>query len=272
MLDKNVIGLRYSHRNYFSETPSSVTEQNGTVTNQYLNSIEIFGRFNLNKRIQLSVFLPVSFIKQTTESATQKAAGLGDMSFLLQYNLVNPLKYNSSKFKHRLQLGIGTKLPSGEFKMNADDMFNTTLQLGTGSVDFLTNAVYVFRFKNFGVNTNASYKLNTTNTKGYRFGDKIQAGTNYFYVFNVKKVQLMPSVGLHYEYQFSHKKDGETLGNTGGYFLTTSVGFDIYYKQFAFSSSVSPALMNHLNWQGENKNKFNLEAGVFFNFLTNKKQ
>lgn len=271
-LHKHVLGLRYTHRNYFSETHSLNPELDGTVTNQYLNSLEIFGRFNLRERLQLSVFMPVSFISQNAKGITAKAAGLGDMSLLLQYNLLNPLTCNGKKSKHQLRLGIGTKLPTGEFRIDANDLFGTNLQLGTGSIDFIGNAIYTFRFKNFGFNTSVSYKLNTSNTKGYCFGDKLQTGMNFFYVFDVKEIQFMPTVGLNYEHQFSNKKEGRTLSFTGGDFLTTAVGFDVYYKQFAFSSSVSPALMNHLNWNGENKNRFNLELGVFYNFSTNQKQ
>ena len=271
-LNKHITGVRYTYKNYFSETHSLNPELDGTITNQYLNSLEIFGRFNLKERLQLSVFMPVSFIRQSTsKGATDKTAGLGDMSFLLQYNLLNPLKCDGKKAKHQLRLGLGTKLPTGEFNMTANDLFSTNLQLGTGSIDFISNVIYTFRFNGFGFNTSASYKFNTINNKGYRFGDKAQTGMSLFYVFDVKEVQLMPNIGLNYEHQFSNKKDGRNLGFTGGDFLSASVGFDVYYKQFAFSSSVSPAVMNKLNWNGENKNKFGIEAGVFYNFSTNTK-
>ncbi len=269
-LNRHVIGLRYTHRNYFSETHSLNPVLDGTKTNQYLNSIELFGRFNLKERLQLSVFMPVNFIRQSSKGVTEKAAGLGDASLLLQYNVLDPLRCNGKKTKHQLRLGVGTKLPTGEFSMTERDMFNTNLQLGTGSIDFLVSAVYTFRFNNFGFNTSASYKLNTTNNKGYRFGDKIQAGLNFFYVFDITEVRLMPTAGINYEHQFSNKKDKRTLEFTGGDFITTAVGFDVYYKQFAFSSSVAPAVMNRLNWTGENKNKFNLEAGIFYNFSITK--
>lgn len=270
-LDKHIIGLRYTHRNYYSETYSLNPELNGQVTNQYMNSLELFGRFNVAKRLQLSTFMPVNFVLQKSATGNEHAAGLGDMSFLLQYNVFNPALCNGKKYKQQLRLGIGTKLPSGQFVMNKDDLFSTNLQLGTGSIDFLFNAVYTYRYNSFGLNTTAAYKLNTVNNKSYRFGDKIQAGANFFYVFDVKDFQLMPMAGINYEHQASNKKEGRLLDYTGGDYLTTPVGFDIYYKQFAFSSTVSPAIMNRLNWTGENKNKFNIEVGVFYIFSTKTK-
>lgn len=270
-LDKHVMGLRYTHRTYFSETRSLNPELNGKVTNQYMNSVELFGRFNIYKRLQLSVFIPVNFISQhDTKGGAEKSTGMGDMSFLLQYNVLNPLKCNGKKWKQQLRLGAGFKLPSGEFKMGSDQMFATSLQLGTGSVDFIANAIYTFRLKGFGLNAGAGYKFNTTNPAGYRFGDKVQANANFFYVFDVKTLQVMPLVGFNYERQFFNRKNSRALNFTGGDFLTASVGLDVYYKQFAFSSTFSPAVMNRLNWNGENKNKFNVEAGVFYNFSTSK--
>lgn len=270
-LDKHVIGLRYTHRTYFSETHSLNPELDGKVTNQRINSVELFGRFNIYKRLQLSVFIPVNFISQhDTKGGTEKTAGPGDMSFLFQYNLLNPLKCNGKKWKQQLRLGAGFKLPVGEFKMGIDQMFATSLQLGTGSVDFITNAIYTFRLNGFGLNAGAGYKFNTANTQGYRFGDKVQSNASVFYVFDIKSVQLMPLVGVNYEHQFYNRKKGRALSFTGGDFLTAAVGLDVYYKQFACSATFSPAVMNRLNWNGENKNKFNVEAGVFYNFSTSK--
>jgi len=270
-LNKHIIGLRYTHRNFYSETRSINPGLDGQITNQYMNSLEIFGRFNVYERLQLSVFLPVNIISQRAANGNTNAAGPGDISLLLQYNVLNPMLCTGKTTKHQLRLGLGTKLPSGDFKMDANDLFSTNLQLGTGSVDFLANAIYTLRYKSFGFNATASYKLNTPNTRGYRFGDRAQAGLSFFYIFEVKDIQLMPTAGLNFEHQFENKMKGRLLDYTGGDFVNTAVGIDIYYKQFAFSSSVSPAVVNRLNWHGENRNRLNIEAGIFYNFSTPKK-
>lgn len=270
-LNKHIIGLRYTHRNFYSQTRSINPGLDGQVTDQYMNSLEIFGRFNVYERLQLSVFLPVNIISQQAASGKTSAAGAGDISLLLQYNVLNPMLCTGKVTKHQLRLGLGTKLPSGEFKMDANDLFSTNLQLGTGSIDFLANAIYTMRYKSFGFNASASYKLNTPNTREYRFGDRAQAGLSLFYIFEIKDVQLMPVAGINYEHQFENKMKGRLLDYTGGDYVNTLVGFDVYYKQFAFSSSVSPAVVNRLNWHGENRNRLNIEAGIFYNFSTNKK-
>lgn len=270
-LNRHVIGTRYTYRNFYNKTSSLNPDLDGQVTNQHQNSIELFGRFNLTSRLQLSVFLPFSFILQESAGETKNSNGLGDMSFLLQYNLLNPMLCTGKSTKHQIRLGAGTKLPSGNFQMGKNDLFYTNLQLGSGSVDFLANVVYTLRYKNLGFNTIVAYRFNTINPQQYRFGDKTQAGTNMFYIIQMNELQLMPSVGFSYEHQSINGYKEKPLTYTGGDFLTALIGFDVYYKNFAFSSAFTPALMNHLNWSGENKNKFNIEAGVFYNFSTKNK-
>lgn len=271
-LNRHVIGLRYTFKNYYSVARSLNPELDGDVTRQHLHTTELFGRFNMTNRLQLSVFVPVNYITQHTAEEKTNAHGLGDISFLLQYNLINPLRCTGRNDKHQLRLGIGSKLPSGDFRMSDKDLFLTNLQLGTGSVDFISSVIYTFRIKGWGVNTAVAYKLNTVNPQHYRFGDRLQAGINAFYVFETNQgLQLMPSIALNYEYQLHNRHKGKLLTFTGGQFLNASVGFDIYYKRFAFSSAFSPALMNQLNWSGENRNRFNFEAGVFYNFSTQTK-
>jgi hypothetical protein len=270
-LNKHVLGVRYTYRGYRAVTNSLNPELDGNVTNQQLHILELFGRFNIYERLQLSVFLPYNYIVQGSRLGGSRTDGLGDMSFLLQYNILNPLLCTGRRDKHQLRLGVGVKVPSGQFKMDVNDMFKTNLQLGTGSVDFPFNAIYTFRYQGFGFNAVAAYKLNTTNPQAYRFGDKLQGALSLFYVKYIKQVQLMPSIGFNYEHQFENRLKGELLSYTGGDFATILLGFDVYYKAFAFSSSFSPAVMNRLNWSGENRNRFNFEAGVFYNFSTKTK-
>ncbi len=271
-VNQNVLGLRYSYRSYNSKTHVMHESHHMTLpVREQLNSLQIFGRFNVAKHLQLSVSIPVDFIEQHAESFNHKTAGFGDIRLLLHYNLLDKENCSRKKTKHKLQIGAGTKLPSGAFKMHESDQMTTNLQPGTGSIDFMANAIYIFRFVNFGFSTNAFYQLNTTNPQGYRFGDKVQTGISFFYVVNTtKSIQFMPSVGFNYIHQLSNSYMKSQLSGTSGYFLTASAGFDVYYKQFAFSSSFSPALMNSPDGLGGNKNKFNFEAGVFYNFSITK--
>ena len=270
-LEKHVIGARYYYKTFYSVYPHSLNpELSNSRTEEQLHTMELFGRFNIAKRLQLSIFLPVNIISQTDRKGDSRSAGLGDMSFMLQYGLLDPLRCNGKTSKHQLRLGAGVKLPSGQFSMTAANMFATSLQLGTGSVDFLFNGIYTYRFKQFGFNLTAAYRLNTANPYQYKFGDRVQSGASFFYVIPVKALSIMPQIGINYDHGFFNHSKKEKLSYTGGDFLTATAGLDIYYKSIAFTTAFTPALVNRLNWSGELRQKYFFEVGVFYNFQTKK--
>src|SRR5688572_8347479 len=169
-LDKHVIGLRYSYASYNTtithlfvhkmggkDMIMTGADEEGIAT---MNTVDVFGRFNIHKGLQLSVFLPVHVLSQKTADQLQRSSGLGDMSFLLQYAVLDPQKCNGKTSKHQLRLGAGLKLPSGQFSMKPDIRIPSELQLGTGSIDFIFNAIYTYRYKKFGLNASSAYKLN----------------------------------------------------------------------------------------------------------------
>jgi hypothetical protein len=151
--------------------------------------------------------------------------------------------------------------------MTQDGMFTTDLQMGTGSVDFLFNAVYTYRYKKFGFNILSSYKLNTVNPQDFRFGDKVKAGANLFYVFNITKaLSIMPIAGSNFEHDAYNAYKGAKLNYTGGEYLTATAGFDVYFKHLAWSTSISPVLMSISNWEGEPVPKLSFDTGLYYNF------
>lgn len=266
-LNKHVLGARYTFRQFHSIYPKSFNpELSGMVTSENIQTLEVFGRFNVSKQLQLSVFLPFSTIHQNSPHKNNRVTGLGDMVFILQYQLFHPKRCDDSKDKHQLRLGFGAKLPSGEFLMNEDRMFATSLQLGTGSVDFIQNLIYTYRNKQFGMNTSLAYRANLVNPAGYRFGNRLQWSTAFFYVISSKTIQIMPQLGFNYDYAFFNVRNGKALTYTGGHFVNAVAGLDIYFKRVAVTAAFTPALLNKLNWSGENRHRFNAELGVFYNF------
>lgn len=266
-LNRHVLGVRYTFRQFHSVYPKSFNpELSGMVTAENSQTAELFGRFNVAKQWQLSVFLPVTSIHQSSLQKGNRATGLGDMVFMLHYQLIYPKHCGDNTNRHQLRIGFGAKLPSGEFLMKEDRMFATSLQLGTGSVDFIQNIIYTYRYKQFGVNSSLAYRANTVNPAGYRFGDRVQWSNALFYVVDIKNIQLMPQLGVNYDYAFFNVRKGKALIYTGGHFVNCTAGLDIYFKRIAVSTAFTPAILNKLNWSGENRHRFNVELGVFYNF------
>jgi hypothetical protein len=279
-LEQHVVGARYSFSNFHTTTYSSMDmmmtngEQMsmmgpGLPTVEKMNTVELFGRVQLPKRFQLSVFLPVHILSEKTESSFQRTAGLGDASLLLQYAVFDPNKCNGKVSKHQLKFGGGIKVPTGQFKMTSDGLYTTDLQMGTGSVDFLMSAMYTYRYNKFGFNLLSTYKKNLVNKEQFRFGDKLREGLNAFYVLTpVKGLTITPNVGANYDHVFYNVIQKQKLTYTGGEYISASAGIDVYYKNFLFSTSVSPMLLSLLNWSGEPYQVLSYEVGVYYSFPT----
>ena len=62
------------------------------------------------------------------------------------------------------------------------------------------NIMYDLRIQDFGVNTTASYKINTANRDDYRYGNKLSSTIQAYYKVRVKnKFTIAPNAGLAYE-------------------------------------------------------------------------
>lgn len=276
-LDKHIIGINYSYSLYNTTTYPGMTMTMpgmdmtmfgpGVPTKGTMNTLQLFGRFNLPKRFQIAVSLPVHFLREQSDASTDRSAGLGDASVMAMYSVFSPTKFMGKKSKHQLRIGIGVKAPTGKFSMTSDGLFTTDLQLGTGSVDFLFNVNYTYRIQRFGFNISSSYKKNLANKDHYQFGDNLGEGLNAFYVCKLPKgFTLTPKVGATYNHMFYNVYDKEKLTGTGGEVLRATAGFDLYYKHFAFSTSMAPVLLSITNWEGESIPILSYEAGFFYSF------
>lgn len=267
-LEKHIIGLNYSYSSYNTTTySSSDLTGDGIAAKGISNTLQLYGRFNLPKRFQISVSVPVHFLKESSYLTRTHSIGLGDMSAMAFYSVLNPVKFIGKKNKHQLRLGAGIKAPTGKFSMNPDGLFTTDLQLGTGSVDFLFNVNYTYRYRQLGLNATSSYRKNLVNSDHYQFGDNVAAGVSLFYVFNVHDVvTITPKAGATYNHMFYNVYNKMVLTGTGGDALRATAGIDIYYKNFVFSSSVAPVLITVNNWQGESVPVLSYEAGVYYCF------
>lgn len=159
--------------------------------------------------------------------------GLGDVVLLAQYQaLTEGKKLAAKKLQQRLVLGAGIKLPTGKFnEIGYDGQLRPDMQNGSGSVDFIATTNYILRSKKWGVTTMVTYKMNTANRNGYRFANSLNIDLRGFWFKEFKRVAIAPSTGLWLEQAGTNldpNADAETYQPTGGAFLFSSVGFDLY--------------------------------------------
>jgi len=240
-------GIRYRVKNYESHLNSSFFR-----AQENFQTTELWARFYPIKRTQVMVFVPYNWNTQTlyrTETP-QQISGLGDVSALVHYNVFNTF-WDSTlhKIDQTLMIGGGVKAPTGKFRYVEDgtEVANANFQLGTGSVDFMLNAIYNVRYNKWGANLDATYKINTQNTNQYRFANRMSGSISVFRTLALSSLTLMPNAGVYVEHFGYDTKNGNKNTFTGGTLSTANAGLELYYKKISAGITYQTPLYQQLS-------------------------
>lgn len=262
-VQQSLLGVRYSYKQYYSVYPESLNpELSGSKANEYMHTVDISGRFRVHPRVQLMFNLPYSFLMRTDANSISYQNGFNDMQFNTQIAIVKPSC--NKPLMHFWNVGGGIKLPLGKFTMDANRLFTTSLQLGTGSVDFNVHSNYNLQAQKWSVNWLSAARLNTANPQGYRFGHRLQNTLTVFYKISSKKTTVMPHAGLATDIALFNRLNGVKQTYTGGIYVSGVAGLDVLHNKWSLSLVTYPALLNHLNWSGEMRNRVNAELGFYY--------
>jgi hypothetical protein len=220
-------------------------ERTPLTSDESYRSIEAWGAWNFGSRWRVMAILPYNFNNRALENGSLKGQkeGLGDVVGILNYKLFESriTTSNSKMLAHSLWVGAGVKAPTGKYEHGEQLMPDSpnNFQLGSGSTDFLVNAAYDIRLMDFGVNLNASYKLNTKNRYDYRYGNKFTGNLLTYYKFNIKqKVRIAPNIGLLYETQTSDVLYNRyEVYQSGGNLLSNVLGVEVNVGAFSFGAN-----------------------------------
>ena len=228
------VGLRYRQVSFDSHLTSQLLR-----TQETFQTAELWGRFYPFKKTQFMFFVPFSVNSQTMVQSGDKASikGVGDITLLGHYNILNTFWDSTAHaITHSIMLGGGLKLPTGKYQFDAQsvaEVANANFQLGTGSVDFMANVIHTIRYKDWGLNTNLTYKMNTSNKNQYRFGNRFTATSSVFRTITIGELTLLPNAGLYYEHSAQNQQNNQPNSLTGGDLLAVSTGIEGYFKQFS---------------------------------------
>jgi hypothetical protein len=255
-------GFRYHFADYHTQLADDITQH----SNNYYNSIELRGGFNVGKNVRIMAFVPYYINKQIDDDGTTKTNGIGDISVMAQYKLWHSITQlsNNKAIKQELWIGGGIKLPTGIFNVNLADS-STTLsdinaQLGTGSTDFLLNGQYSLQYGRLGLNVSANYKLNTENSDKYKYGNKFSTNIIAFYHLGSSHLVISPNVGFGYENTDINKqrvdKVKQTVPFTGSHLVTAIAGVELNFKTIGFGVNVQlPASQDFADGQTQLRSK-----------------
>ncbi|MCC5943416.1 MAG: hypothetical protein JJT94_00660 [Bernardetiaceae bacterium] len=229
---KNFIGLRYRMASYDSHLGMSEVFR----TREHFQTVEAMARFYPHKKVQVIAFLPYHINKQETSGKNLYQQGIGDAVILANYEVFSNKNDTTKTLKQEVRLGGGLKLATGSFDFDEGDysqVANPNFQLGTGSYDFLLNYLHTLRLNDWGVQADVNYKINTSNSRDYRFGNRFSGNLMLFNVQRISSFELMFFGGGYYEHSEKDTERGIANSNTGGYLMAANAGVKAYYKQFS---------------------------------------
>lgn len=250
------IGLRYQYHSFNTRLTDDPTQ----FSKDFYQTVEVWGGFSLTKRLQVMAFIPYNINHQVSDEGTSNLGGFGDMAVLLNYKIWDhSSKSAKGSITQEFWIGGGLKLPTGRFEIEPGDpdlASMANMQRGSGSSDVLLNAQYNLRAGNWGLTTNAGYKINTANKDEYKFGNKFSANSFVYRSFQAGHTSISPNLGLLYEHNGASELNNAKINLTGGSLLQAAAGVEFGFKKVAVGFNTQlPVSQNFAEGQTHSKVK-----------------
>ncbi|WP_153799933.1 transporter [Foetidibacter luteolus] len=247
--NQKILGLRYRYNTLRTHIGAGGTTTYLTTEETY-RTAELWGGWTIHQKFRIMGYLPVNFNQKHNQGTTYNKSGIGDAGVQGFYQLLNTRKTVGHKLVvQSLWVGAGVKLPTGSYDNleKSDTETANTFQLGTGSTDVTLNAMYDLRIQDAGINTSASYKVNTANKYDYRYGNKLSFNLQAYYKLRVKDLfTVAPNAGLQYEKAALDDDAGVKMDVSGGRLLLGTLGAELLFKKVAAGANFQTPLSQNL--------------------------
>ncbi|HMU02419.1 MAG TPA: hypothetical protein PJ990_02305 [Saprospiraceae bacterium] len=244
---KHFLGVRYGTKSFQTLHSPVFSADKLTTSNELFQNLDLWGRIVLSERIQMFGFIPYNSIVKRENGEIFNQNGLGDISLIAMYAIINQRKSSSLAVIQNLQVGGGIKLPSGSHDViTSDGSYVPGVQLGSGSVDILANLNYIIKYKDSGLSIESSYRYNQTNSLDFKFGNRLTNTAKLFYKIDLAKVVLMPNMGFSIEKSFQDNHEGLNLDLSGGEGYYGQVGIDIFTTRVTIGVQFQPIIHENI--------------------------
>lgn len=230
MLNENFIGIRYFHQSYKSRDG---VFNNSPWIDENFNTSQIWGRIPISKKVEITALIPYHFHRRLKTDDNQNIDGIGDITVMAFYTIFNSKIDSAANYGHKVMIGGGVKAPTGSYNSANNGSINPSFQVGTGSWDYSIASEYIIRRKKLGLNTTLNYILKTENDQNYKFGDQFNYGSTLFYTTEIRKVMVVPQIGIAGETYTANQDQKEDVPLTQGDIFFGKVGLEMGYKKFS---------------------------------------
>jgi hypothetical protein len=213
--------------NQFSQFQTSHLLNDGTreSSQEFFYGTDLRLRYRIRPRLMLLASVPFQFSNQKTETTSQNFGGIGDVSLMSTYVLIQR-KDSMRSWKHDLQVSGGVKLPSGRYQQLSDNfILNPNLQAGTGSVAALLSLNYSLRNEKWTLQWLYSGRINGANPQRYKFGNRHGIQANAMRWIKWGSFSFIPQMGISFEMMDMDYHGIVKLDQSGGKQLLMPLGF-----------------------------------------------
>lgn len=234
LVPRHFVGMRWQMQGFRTDAHGSEPD-----AAEHFYAIDLWGRWQLRPRLQALGVLPYQFAQRNFQNGVQQSVrGWGDPSLLLQWNA---LQYTSPRlWQHTVQLGGGLKAPLGAHQQTDAEgqIYLPALQPGTGTTDFVANALYALRRGNWGGTAEGTARWTGFGPAEYRFGHRWGAQVRAFRQFATARGMVLPYVGAALDARLADRIAGKRQPDTGGRAWLGSVGVEYFANGFSISTGV----------------------------------
>lgn len=257
------VGLRYIYQDYESRDGIFT---NSPTSKERFNTYQVWARIPVNETFYFNAIVPYQDLYRDFEDRTEHISGLGDITVIGWYQLKfsknnksDEVDFNKEReaSPHRLNIGIGLKLPTGEFENMLTDRINPGFQVGTGSLDAIFSVLHSYSKNKLGVNTSATYYVKTENKNEYHYGNQFSFASNVYYNLPLENSAFSPFIGISGDVYNSIKQFNEVLPETNGNIVNGAFGTEFMINQFIVGANYTfPISQNLFGDNVTSKNRF----------------
>jgi hypothetical protein len=260
---RHFVGIRSSVRSFSTVLHHDEEE----FSEDLYTTTEVWGGVRIRRKFQVWGFVPYNINKVISDDGAIRTRGLGDMTLIGNYKLLDRkgLTKDTLSRSHQLWIGLGTKLPTGAFRPDTAELVpSANTQPGTGSYDFLCNASYNLLIDNWGYTANLMYKINRTATD-FKFGNRLSFAAFAFYSFTRQQRSFSPNLGLQFENLEPSKFQNQVVESTGGYAVTGSLGAEARLDRVALGCNAQLPVFGSIA-EGQTSVRFRAMAHISYAF------